>query len=64
MAWTSFGYFSLYPDLDIDLRGLWTQDLKDFARQSNLDVVYSETGRDSNGRGYVFITPGQSENES
>ncbi|PHH85057.1 hypothetical protein CDD83_976 [Cordyceps sp. RAO-2017] len=28
-------------------------DLKDFARQSSLDVVYSETGRDSNGRGFV-----------
>ncbi|KAL3962662.1 hypothetical protein ACCO45_004185 [Purpureocillium lilacinum] len=28
------------------------QDLKDFARQSSLDVVYSETGRDS-GRGFV-----------
>ncbi|KAI1846022.1 hypothetical protein JX265_000946 [Neoarthrinium moseri] len=27
------------------------QDLKDFARQSSLDVVYSETGRDGNGRG-------------
>ncbi|ORY62517.1 uncharacterized protein BCR38DRAFT_241613 [Pseudomassariella vexata] len=29
------------------------QDLKDFARQSSLDVVYSETGRESNGRGFV-----------
>lgn len=29
---------------------IWIQDLKDFARQSSLDVVYSETGRDS-GRG-------------
>ncbi|KAI0152608.1 PXA domain-containing protein [Xylariaceae sp. FL1272] len=29
------------------------QDLKDFARQSSLDVVYSETGRDGNGRGFV-----------
>ena len=29
------------------------QDLKDFARQSQLDVVYSETGRDRNGTGYV-----------
>ncbi|KAL6852363.1 hypothetical protein ACO1O0_006906 [Amphichorda felina] len=29
------------------------QDLKDFARQSSLDVVYSETGRDSSGRGFV-----------
>ncbi|CRK20977.1 hypothetical protein BN1708_003343, partial [Verticillium longisporum] len=28
-------------------------DLKDFARQSSLDVVYSETGRDGNGRGFV-----------
>ncbi|CAH0056434.1 unnamed protein product [Clonostachys solani] len=39
--------------LDMDLLGYWTQDLKDFARQSSLDVVYSETGRDSNGRGFV-----------
>jgi RNA recognition motif-containing protein len=31
---------------------IW-QDLKDFARQSSLDVVYSETGRDGNGRGFV-----------
>uniref|UniRef100_A0A0B7KDP8 RRM domain-containing protein n=1 Tax=Bionectria ochroleuca TaxID=29856 RepID=A0A0B7KDP8_BIOOC len=37
----------------MDLLGYWTQDLKDFARQSSLDVVYSETGRDSNGRGFV-----------
>ncbi|KKY17723.1 putative pre-rna splicing factor srp2 [Phaeomoniella chlamydospora] len=29
------------------------QDLKDFARQSQLDVVYSETGRDRDGRGFV-----------
>ncbi|KAK8069716.1 hypothetical protein PG994_006332 [Apiospora phragmitis] len=29
------------------------QDLKDFARQSSLDVVYSETGREGNGRGFV-----------
>ncbi|KAH8598976.1 hypothetical protein B0O99DRAFT_32496 [Bisporella sp. PMI_857] len=29
------------------------QDLKDFARQSSLDVVYSETGRDRDGRGFV-----------
>ncbi|KAB5566802.1 hypothetical protein GE09DRAFT_1284525 [Coniochaeta sp. 2T2.1] len=29
------------------------QDLKDFARQSGLDVVYSETGRNSNGEGFV-----------
>ncbi|KXJ86311.1 putative methyltransferase-domain-containing protein [Microdochium bolleyi] len=29
------------------------QDLKDFARQSSLDVVFSETGRDGNGRGFV-----------
>lgn len=34
-----------------DLLGYLEQDLKDFARQSGLDVVYSETGRDS-GRGY------------
>ena len=35
----------------------WEQDLKDFARQSSLDVVYSETGRDANGRGYVLLNP-------
>ncbi|KAF2425279.1 hypothetical protein EJ08DRAFT_617483 [Tothia fuscella] len=29
------------------------QDLKDFARQSGLDVVYSEVGRDRDGRGFV-----------
>ncbi|KAI9747430.1 MAG: hypothetical protein M1815_004228 [Lichina confinis] len=29
------------------------QDLKDFARQSGLDVVYSETGRERDGRGFV-----------
>ncbi|OIW25303.1 hypothetical protein CONLIGDRAFT_685160 [Coniochaeta ligniaria NRRL 30616] len=29
------------------------QDLKDFARQSQLDVVYSETGRNANGEGFV-----------
>ncbi|KAH6682393.1 pre-mRNA splicing factor [Plectosphaerella plurivora] len=29
------------------------QDLKDFARQSSLDVVYSETGREKDGRGFV-----------
>jgi len=29
------------------------QDLKDFARGSGLDVVYSETGREGNGRGFV-----------
>merc|ERR1712000_485060 len=29
------------------------QDLKDFARQSSLDVVYSETPRDASGRGFV-----------
>ncbi|KAK0628974.1 hypothetical protein B0T17DRAFT_505579 [Bombardia bombarda] len=29
------------------------QDLKDFARQSGLDVVYSETGRNGNGDGFV-----------
>ncbi|KAI9803039.1 MAG: hypothetical protein M1825_002274 [Sarcosagium campestre] len=29
------------------------QDLKDFARQSGEDVVYSETGRDRDGRGFV-----------
>lgn len=29
------------------------QDLKDFARQSSLDVVYSETGRGGDGRGFV-----------
>ncbi|KAK3316106.1 putative methyltransferase-domain-containing protein [Apodospora peruviana] len=35
------------------------QDLKDFARQSGLDVVYSETGRNGNGEGFVeFETAG------
>jgi len=29
------------------------QDLKDFARQSGLDVVYSETSRERDGRGFV-----------
>ncbi|KAF2748017.1 hypothetical protein M011DRAFT_476648 [Sporormia fimetaria CBS 119925] len=29
------------------------QDLKDFARQSGLDVVYSEVGRDRDGTGFV-----------
>ncbi|GAD94709.1 pre-RNA splicing factor Srp2, putative [Paecilomyces variotii No. 5] len=29
------------------------QDLKDFARQSGVDVVYSEIGRDRDGRGFV-----------
>ncbi|KAG9253731.1 pre-mRNA splicing factor [Emericellopsis atlantica] len=29
------------------------QDLKDFARQSSLDVVYSETPRDGSGKGFV-----------
>ncbi|RKU48704.1 hypothetical protein DL546_009588 [Coniochaeta pulveracea] len=29
------------------------QDLKDFARQSGMDVVYSETGRNGNGEGFV-----------
>lgn len=29
------------------------QDLKDFARLSGLDVVFSETGRESSGKGYV-----------
>ncbi|KAI9771692.1 MAG: hypothetical protein M1840_001908 [Geoglossum simile] len=29
------------------------QDLKDFARGSNLDVVYSEVGRDRDGKGFV-----------
>ncbi|KAK1832443.1 hypothetical protein QBC39DRAFT_348721 [Podospora conica] len=29
------------------------QDLKDFARQSGCDVVYSETGRNGNGEGFV-----------
>ena len=35
--------------------GRWTylrpQDLKDFARRSGLDVVYSEVGRDRDGKG-------------
>ncbi|KAL8862063.1 MAG: hypothetical protein Q9178_001518 [Gyalolechia marmorata] len=29
------------------------QDLKDFARRSSLDVVYSEVGRDRDGKGFV-----------
>lgn len=53
------GLLDLMDGLDyIGPRPSWTttyvdlvQDLKDFARQSSLDVVYSETGRDSNGRG-------------
>lgn len=36
--------------LDLNLHGSG-QDLKDFARQSGLDVVYSETGRDRDGKG-------------
>lgn len=39
----------------------WTsglQDLKDFARSSGLDVVYSETPRDGNGRGFVEFETG------
>lgn len=31
------------------------QDLKDFARQSGLDVVYSEVGRERDGTGSVSI---------
>ncbi|KAI0966128.1 hypothetical protein F4678DRAFT_466702 [Xylaria arbuscula] len=38
---------------DADLQTPGSCDLKDFARQSSLDVVYSETGRDGNGRGFV-----------
>jgi len=35
------------------------QDLKDFARQPGLDVVYSETARDRDGKGFVeFETSG------
>jgi len=35
------------------------QDLKDFARRSGLDVVYSEVGRERDGRGFVeFETTG------
>ena len=33
---------------------LGPQDLKDFARKSALDVVYSEIGRDRDGKGYVL----------
>ncbi|KAF6832586.1 Pre-mRNA-splicing factor srp2 [Colletotrichum musicola] len=36
-----------------DRAAMMSPDLKDFARQSSLDVVYSETGRDGNGRGFV-----------
>jgi len=44
----------------MNLTGLATetswQDLKDFARSSGqLDVVYSETGRDREGKGYGFV---------
>ena len=46
--WTFLGFSSLWTTTYVDF---WLQDLKDFARQSSLDVVYSETGRDSNGRG-------------
>jgi len=35
------------------------QDLKDFARQSGLDVVYSETGRNGNGEGFVEFETAQ-----
>lgn len=38
----------LVLDLHVDL-----QDLKDFARQPGLDVVYSEVSRDRDGKGYV-----------
>ena len=38
----SAGYAKTYGDL---------QDLKDFARQSGLDVVYSEIGRERDGKG-------------
>lgn len=34
------------------------QDLKDFARQSGLDVVYSETGRERDGKGFVEFETG------
>ena len=34
------------------------QDLKDFARQSGLDVVYSEVGRERDGKGSVNLLQG------
>jgi len=37
---------------NLPLETSW-QDLKDFARQSGLDVVYSEVARERDGRGYV-----------
>ncbi|KAF2761252.1 hypothetical protein EJ05DRAFT_497803 [Pseudovirgaria hyperparasitica] len=41
----------------MDITGLSTdtswQDLKDFARQNGLDVVYSEVGRERDGKGFV-----------
>ncbi|KAK4062757.1 uncharacterized protein Triagg1_9755 [Trichoderma aggressivum f. europaeum] len=48
ILWENASPFSLPVELDTE-----KADLKDFARQSSLDVVYSETGRDSNGRGFV-----------
>ncbi|KAK5653369.1 hypothetical protein OQA88_9061 [Cercophora sp. LCS_1] len=36
-----------------DFMGERLTDLKDFARQSGCDVVYSETGRNGNGEGFV-----------
>jgi transcription initiation factor TFIID subunit 15 len=35
----------------MDYDSLKKQDLKDFARQAQVDVVYSETGRDRDGKG-------------
>lgn len=50
-VWNYMVYISMDP-----AAGTWTykgnlQDLKDFARQSGLDVVYSEVGRERDGRG-------------
>lgn len=40
-----------HRNLESRLTTTLEQDLKDFARGSSLDVVYSETGREGNGRG-------------
>jgi len=42
----------------MDYDSLKTQDLKDFARQAQVDVVYSETGRDRDGKGFVEFENG------
>lgn len=55
-AWDSAAQHSvLEPGLQLTWI-IWTQDLKDFARQSGCDVVYSETGRNANGEGLVTLS--------